>query len=126
MGRAADGEDRPRVEWLVAMPDYADLERRIDSLCARASSSQPDARLLFEIEDLLAEGYLHALRGDHRIRGLAKHLDALKDSADDADEIRTVVREQRMVTEAKRRLRAKLAVMREHWVALGSDRLGLA
>jgi hypothetical protein len=31
-----------------------------------------------------------------------------------------------MVTDATRRLREQLAVMREHWVALGSERLGLA
>jgi hypothetical protein len=111
------------------MPDYAELRQRIDSLCARATTEQPSARLLVEIEDLLAEGYVSALHGDHCSRRLQKRFDDLVemvDAAEAAQELQSVVREQRMIGEATQELRAKLAVMREHWVALGSERLGLA
>lgn len=126
MDPATDCEHRLPMEWLPDMPDFADLKRRIDALCARASSEHPDARLLVEIEDLLAEGYMHALYADHRSQRLQKRFDALVASADGSDELQRVAREQRRVAEATRELRSALAVMREHWVALGSERLGLA
>jgi hypothetical protein len=126
MAPATDCESRMPVEWLPEMPDFADLKHRIDALCARAAQARPDARLLVEIEDLLAEGYMCALYADQRTRGLQRRFEALIASGDRADELQTVAREQRRVAEATRELRAHLAVMREHWVALGSDRLGLA
>lgn len=123
MARPADCHPTSRVEWFPAMHDFADLERRIDGLCARASSADRDARLLVEIEDLLAEGYVCALHGDHRSRRLQ---DALLEASASASELQLLAGEQRMVADATRRLREQLAVMREHWVALGSERLGLA
>lgn len=123
MARPADCHPTSRVEWFPAMHDFADLERRIDRLCARASSADRDARLLVEIEDLLAEGYVCALHGDHRSRRLQ---DALLEASASASELQRLAGEQRMVADATRRLREQLAVMREHWVALGSERLGLA
>jgi signal transduction histidine kinase len=111
------------------MPDFAELEQRIEALCARASAEHPDARLLVEIEDLLAEGYICALHADHRSRRLQERFDALVeavDAAEAAQELQRVAREQRMVSEAAHELRSQLAVMRQHWVALGSERLGLA
>jgi hypothetical protein len=117
------------MEWLPEMPDFYELKQRIDALCDRASSEHPNARLLVEIEDLLAEGYMCALHGDHRSRRLQRRFDALGeavDAAEAAQELQRVVREQRIVAEATHDLRSHLAVMREHWVALGSDRLGLA
>lgn len=111
------------------MPDFADLKQRIDALCARASSEDRDARLLVEIEELLAEGYICALHGDQRTRALQTRLDELlayADGADAAHELQSVARERRIVHEATQELRSQLAVMRAHWVALGSDRLGLA
>lgn len=123
MARPADCHPTSRVEWFPAMHDFADLERRIDGLCARASSADRDARLLVEIEDLLAEGYVCALHGDHRSRRLQ---DALLEASASASELQRLAGEQRMVADATRRLREQLAVMREHWVALGSERLGLA
>jgi hypothetical protein len=114
------------MEWLPDMPDFADLKLRIDALCARASAERPDARLLVEIEDLLAEGYMWALYADQHHRRLQRRFDALVVAADRADELQTVAREQRSLADATRELRSQLAVMREHWVALGSERLGLA
>src|SRR3954471_19055998 len=123
MDRATDCQRWLLVESLSEMPDFAGLRRRIDALCARAASEHPDARLLVEIEDLLAEGYMSALHGDHRIRRLQMRFDALVASADGADQLQIIAREQRSVAEATRDLRSHLAVMREHWVALGSERL---
>jgi hypothetical protein len=124
MGRATDCEPfGPMGSW-PRMPDFADLETRIDCLCSRATSEHPSARLLVEIEDLLAEGYMCALHGDHRTRRLQSHFDALLESASH-EELRSIAREQRVVAEATRELRSRLAIMREHWIALGSERLGL-
>jgi hypothetical protein len=74
--------------------DYADLERRIDALCAQAASRNHEPALMAEIEWLLGEGYLRALQGDR------------------------LAREQGHGGEATVRLRSRLAVMQEHWLAL--------
>jgi hypothetical protein len=127
MDRATDCDRRMPVEWLPDVPDFSELRQRIAALTARASSPDPDARLLVEIEDLLAEGYVYALKGDGRSRWLQRRFDALVASAaDGSGELERVAREHRMVVEATRELRAELARMRDHWVALGSERLGLA
>jgi hypothetical protein len=126
MDRATDCDDPLPVEWLPDVPDFSELKQRIGALCARASSAQPDARLPVEIEDLLAEGYVRALRRDGRSRGLQRRFDPLVASSGGGAELQEIVREQRTIAEATRELRSELARMRAHWVALGSDRLGLA
>ncbi len=126
MGRPANCHVASPVESFPAMQDFLDLERRIDRLCARASSADRDARLLVEIEDLLAEGYVCALHGDRTSRRLQMRLDALVEAPTATSELQRLAGEQRKVMDATRRLRGQLAVMREHWVALGSERLGLA
>jgi hypothetical protein len=111
------------------MPDFAHLRDRIDAACARASSERHDAELLAEIENLLAEGYICALSGDRSRRRLQERFDALVEAGQGGagtEQLRAVSREQRLVAEATRELRAQLAVMREHWLAVGSERLGLA
>lgn len=108
------------------MPDFTELRERIEALGARASSAHPDTRLLVEIEDVLAEGYLSALRGDHHARQLRERIAALAESGDAQDELQALAREQRSMATACRELRAQLAGMREQWTALGSDRIGLA
>jgi hypothetical protein len=111
------------------MQDFAELHERIEAVCARASTGYRDAQLLEEINDVLAQGYICALRGDHRRRRLQKRVDALVDVWDDAgvaEELRAVAHEQRMVAEATQLLRAKLAVMHAHWAVLGGEELGLA
>jgi hypothetical protein len=107
------------------MRDFAELEPLIEALCARAASEHPNTRLLVEIEDLLAEGYLCALHGDLRSRRLQDRFDTLV-AAGSGEQLRAVAQEQRLVADATRRLRRQLATMRAHWVALGSDRIGLA
>jgi hypothetical protein len=116
------------MEWLPEMPDFTELNERIEALCTRARSEHPNARLLLEIEDLLAEGYMCALHADHHSRRLQKRFDALVeavDAAEAAHELQALARERRVVADAARELRSQLGVMRQHWVALGSDRLGL-
>src|SRR3954468_15289482 len=122
MDRVTDCEAARSVGWWSDMPDFAQLKDRIDALCARAASDHPNARLLVEIEDLLAEGYLCALHGDRRIQGLKRRFQELVDEADAAraaEQLQSVAREQRMVSEATQELRSRLAVMREHWISLG-------
>jgi hypothetical protein len=129
MRRVTDCDRGRAVRSWPAMRDFADLNQRIDALCARASSEERDARLLVEIEDLLAEGYVCALRGDRHSQRLQRRFEALVDAVDAAEaaeQLRSVAREQRMVSQATQELRSQLAVMREHWIALGSERLGLA
>src|SRR3954452_9854012 len=95
------------MRWCLTMP----LRRTADlRLCARASCGKADAALV-EIEEMLAEGCICALRGDHRRRGLQRRLDALLDSlraAHAARELQAVAREQRMVAEATRELWSQL------------------
>ena len=126
MVRMTDCESPLPVESWSRMLDFDDLEARIDALCARATSERPSARLLVEIEDLLAEGYICALRGDHLSRHLQDRLDALLHAAGSGDELRALAHEQRAVSEGTRELRTRLAVMRERWMSLGSQRIGLA
>jgi hypothetical protein len=83
--------------------DFAELEQRIELLCDQAASRRYTPGLAAEIEWVLAEGYLRALQGDFRRRALAEP-------------------EQSLAGEATRRLRYRLAVMREHWVALEGGR----
>lgn len=103
------------------MSPYRHLERRIDRLLARAAR-RVDARLLAEMEDALATGYAYALAGDARSGRLRRRLDTLaEDIADEgvATEVRRVALEQRSVEDATRRLRSKLASMRELVSELG-------
>lgn len=106
--------------------DFADLKPRIAALCARAASPQPDTHLLVEMEDLLAEGYVRALHGDHYSRRLQARLDALLDGVASGEDLRSLATERQRISCATAELRSELAVMREHWVSLGSERIGLA
>ena len=70
------------MECWSRMPDFDDLDARIEALCARATSPHPDARLVVEIEDLLAEGYVCALRGDRLTRNLQLRFEELVDEGE--------------------------------------------
>lgn len=117
-GPATDCRAGFRVASLRAMGDLAELEERMEVLCAQASSERPHTGLLAAIEDLLAEGYICALRGDHRTRGLQKRFDAAVAAGHGVEELQAIAREQRMAAEATRDLRSQLAVLHERWVAL--------
>jgi hypothetical protein len=126
MGRATDCDRQEPMRFWADMPDFTELKARIEALCTRATSGEPDARLLVEIEDLLAEGYVSALQGDHLTRRLQSRLETLMEAAESVEQLRTVARERRMISDATEDLRSRLDVMRRHWIALGSERLGLA
>ena len=104
------------------MNELADLPERIDRLCSRASTVRRDERLLSEMEDLLAEGYLAALRGEACSRRLSARLERLIETLDEpgsALEVRRVALEQRSLDIRVRELRARLAVMRDQFARLG-------
>ena len=90
--------------------ESCDILARIDRVCSPASEARAAGRLLSEMEDLLAQGYLEALVREARSRRLAERLDVLVASLDQpgaAVEIRRIVPE-------RRRLDAEVAVLRDH------------
>jgi hypothetical protein len=104
------------------MVEDHDLLERIDRLSDRASSEPQGSRLLGEIEDVLAEGYLLALNAEARSRRLAEQAEDLVERLDEPDaarELRRVAAQRRGLDQRTRVLRSQLAVMREHFVRLG-------
>ena len=94
------------------MSEFLDLERRIEHLRSRAASGPVTAALVAQIEDVLAEGYMSALRADARTRWLRKQVDAFVDDIDVprvAEEMRRLGRERRRLEEAAGALRNRLA-----------------
>jgi hypothetical protein len=97
------------------MDGFLGIDRRIDRLCARASSPSADAALRAEMEDLLEEGYVVALGADARVRRMRERLEELSGDAHRrhaVDEAWRIMRDKRRVEEGARRLRARLASMR--------------
>lgn len=123
MSHVANCQRPAAAACCAGMLDFGTLRTRIEAVCVRCGS--PDAKLIVEMEELLAEGYVCALKGDHLSRRLRERLDALTD-AGATEALGPLAREQRTVADATRELRVQLAVMHGHWVALGSERLGLA
>lgn len=104
------------------MVEDHDLFERIGRLSDRASSEPEDSRLLAEIEDVLAEGYLVALNAEASSRRLAAQAEDLVERLDEptaALELRRVSAQRRGIERRARMLRSELAVMREHFVRLG-------
>ena len=103
------------------MAESIDLASRIERLSARASTAPSSARLLSEIEDLLAEGYLEALRQDAGSRRLAERWDRLIENVDEhhaALEIRRIAVQRRGIDAQVGLLRDRLGVLREQFVQL--------
>jgi hypothetical protein len=97
------------------MRELADIERRIERLCASESSGPIDAWLLAEMGDVLALGYAFAHRADAHSRGLAERIDRLLEGPQHphaGDETWRLAKERRSVEDAARRLRARLDVVR--------------
>jgi hypothetical protein len=104
------------------MAGFSELATRIDALSARAAGAREDARLLVEIEDVLAEGYIEALRGEAQSRRLAERLERLTETIEEpgmAVEFRSLALERRSLDARIGELRAQLSVMREHFIRLG-------
>jgi hypothetical protein len=104
------------------MVEDQDLLERIGKLSERVSSGSEDSRLLAEIEDVLAEGYLAALNAEAQSRRLAERADVLVEQLDEpraALELRRLSAQRRGLEQRIRMLRSQLAVMRDHFVRLG-------
>ena len=104
------------------MAEYADLLERIDSLAARAETPPADVRLLSEIEDVLAEGYMAALTEEARSRRMAARLDRLVETLDEpgaAVEARRLAVQRRTLDQRTSTLRMRLNAIREQFVRLG-------
>lgn len=107
------------------MSEQADLHRRFDALSSRAREGVADERVLSQMEDLLAEGYVGALAGEARSRRLEQRLEMLLPEMEEpavAKEARRLALQRRTLDEAVRELRAELARMREEFVARGGGR----
>ena len=104
------------------MADHGDLLRRIDRLSARAAGPSPDVELLSEIEDVLAEGYMHALTEEARSRRIGTRLDRLIETLDEpsaAVEARRLALQRRTLDHRIDTLRARLTTIREQFISLG-------
>jgi hypothetical protein len=104
------------------MREWADLVSRIDRLSSGASSHGGSTdRRLQELEELMAEGCLAALRGDAQSRRLAARLERLVEDVDHPEaalEVRRVALEKRGVDERIRTLRERVAAMRAQLMQL--------
>ena len=96
------------------MNEFAEIERRMERLCALAKHDRTEPWLLTEMGDVLSCGYMSALNADARSRRLGERIDELLekcDQPDGVDEARRLARERRTIDDATRRLRARLAVV---------------
>jgi hypothetical protein len=105
--------------------DATGLVDRLDSLADRVEQAGRGPAGISDLEDLLATGYAGALAGEVRMMRLERQLEELLDSAahDRARELRLIVREQRALERAVGELRAALARLQAHFVALGGAAL---
>jgi hypothetical protein len=99
--------------------DFADLEARIEWLSEQAAS-RSDPGMLSDMEATLSEGYARALMAEARMKQLDQRLHKLMEGREpgDAEQIRSVASERRQIARRVERLRARLAVMRDGFVAL--------
>jgi hypothetical protein len=103
------------------MADHAELLDRIDRLAARAARPRADDTLLSEIEDVLAEGYMHALTEEARSRRLTARLERLVETLDEpgaAVEARRLAVQRRTLDARIAALRTRLNAIREQFVRL--------
>jgi hypothetical protein len=96
------------------MDGFAEVERRIERLSARASSGEFDERLAAELDDVLEHGYLHALRADAAARRLHERVARLLSDAgaSAADEVSRLTAEKQQLEATAHRLRERLTLTR--------------
>ena len=101
------------------MREFADIEARIVRLGSSAWFDRDDARMVAEIGDVLALGYLSILEADARCRRLARRIERLVSDVDldvdnpgGADEIGRLNSERFAIEDAAGRLRGRLAMVR--------------
>jgi hypothetical protein len=98
------------------MGGLSDLERRIEHLRTCASSGPVSPGLVVEIESVLSEGYVCALRADARSYRLRERVDALVEDVDEPftavdEEVLRLARERRTIARSTSRLRERLATL---------------
>ena len=104
------------------MTDPPELAERIDRLCRNSADADHERTVLIQMEDLLAQGYIEALRGEARSRRLAERLEALMGTLDAPGamlEAQTVARERQLVDASVKDLRLRLRVLRDQHARLG-------
>lgn len=109
------------VRQCPRMAESIDLATRIERLSARASTAPSSDRLLAEIEDLLAVGYLEALAEEARGRRLAERWEHLAENLDEQDaalEIRRIAVQRRGIDARVALLRDRLGVLRAQFAQL--------
>jgi hypothetical protein len=97
------------------MDAFAQIERRIERLHARASSGEFDERLAAELDDVLEHGYLYALRADAAARRLHERLSRLLSGAGGrsaAEEVARLSAEKQQLEETAHRVRERLTLTR--------------
>lgn len=112
----------PRPARIVeAVRDARDIVDRLRALAADAEQAEQRASDLSDIEDVLATGYAGALSGEARMLRLERELDELIDTAADGRgrDVRQLVGERRALERSIAQLRAALARLHAHFVALG-------
>ena len=98
------------------MGEFSDLERRIEHLRRCASSGPLSPELVAEIESVLSEGYVCALRADARSYRLREQVDARVEdfgtpSTAEHEEVLRLARERRTIAHSASRLRERLAIL---------------
>jgi hypothetical protein len=96
------------------MREFAHIERRIERLSSIAPLERADAWLLAEMRDVLATGYVYALKADAYSRRLGERIDSLLDLDHPhvSDEMRGLAQERRTIEDATHRFRERLGVVR--------------
>jgi hypothetical protein len=103
------------------MRDDTDLHRRLDAIAARFPDAGVDER---EVEDLLTEGYAHALAGEAQSRRLERRLAELLPDLEEpsvAKEVRRLALQRRTVDHAVADLRARLRGLNECLLRAGEQ-----
>src|SRR3954468_13940378 len=102
------------------MRELAEMNQRIELVCSLASGERDDARILAEIVDVLAAGYASALQADARCRRLADQVERLLIDGEHSERAGELAREQRIIADATRRLRDRLALLRTLFAQVGA------
>jgi hypothetical protein len=104
------------------MPDRDDLLARIDRLSARTDGACVEPRDIAEMNDVLSEGFARALADEARLDQLEQRLAELLSgvASGRARELRHITVEWRATERDVSRLRSRLAVMHERFIALAT------
>ena len=100
------------------MDPYVDLHERIDRLCERART-EPDQRLVAEMNDVLSEGYARALLDERHVVALEERLVELLLAPERSPALRSMAEERHAASRRITCLRERLADMQAQFVLLG-------